>query len=172
MDEALNAFLAASDEDTDERLAHLLADQASPIIRKVIASRLRGASNDADDIHAQALLQLMVRLRQGKIDRTLIGIDAFAAYVAAAAHHGCDHHLRRKYPLRWRLRNRLRYVLEHDRTFAIWKSAQATWRCGRRGWEAHPPGVIPSPESVAGVEPRQVKAFLQLAFQRSGGPLD
>jgi hypothetical protein len=172
MDEGLDAFLAASDEEADERLGDLLADRASPIIRKVIAGRLHGASADADDVHAQTVLQLMLRLRQGKVDQTLLGIDAFAAYVAAAAHHGCDHYLRSKYPLRWRLRNRLRYVLEHDSTFALWKSAQGTWRCGRRGWASRPPGAVPSPDEVAGVEARHVKAFLDRTFLRSAGPLD
>lgn len=172
MDDVLDPFVGASQDEAEEQLGDLLADHASPIIRRVIASRLGSACSEADDVHAQVLLQLMLRLREGRIEKALGAIAAFGAYVATAAHHGCDHYLRKKYPLRWRLRNRIRYVLEHDRSFALWKSAQATWRCGRRGWEADALGVVPPVHEVAGIDPRHVKVFLARTFQRSRGPLE
>ena len=79
------------------------------------------------------MLQLMLRLRRERIDESLAGIDAFASYVATAAHHGCDHFIRAKYPLRWRLRGRLRYVLEHDRRFALWRDADGALTLRPRG---------------------------------------
>jgi DNA-directed RNA polymerase specialized sigma24 family protein len=172
MDPVLGAFIAASDEDAEDQLGSLLAVHASPIIRRVISSRLGGASGDADDVQSQVVMQLLLRLRQGRSDADLGGIDAFGAYVATAAHHGCDHYLRRKYPLRWQLRNRIRYVLEHDATFALWKSVHGTWLCGRRGWDARPSGDLPPVEDVTAIEPRKVKAFLIRAFERSGGAVE
>jgi hypothetical protein len=172
MDDVLEHFVDASQDTAEEQLGDLLADHASPIIRRVIASRLGGTCTEADDVHAQVLLQLMLRLREGRIEKALGVIDAFGAYVATAAHHGCDHYLRHKYPLRWRLRSRMRYLLEHDRSLALWKSAQGTWRCGERGWQAHAPGVTPPPSDVADIDPGDMKRFLVRAFQRSGGPLE
>jgi len=174
MDPLLDPLLAASDEngDADEQLGALLATHASPVISRVIAARLRAGSSDADDVRAQVLLQLMQRLRHGRLEQTLGAIDAFTAYVAAAAHHGCDHFLRAKYPLRWQLRNRLRYALEHDRRFALWKSPHGTWLGGLPGWEARPPGTPPPAEALSDIDPQQVKGLLARLFDRSGGPLE
>ncbi|MEP6593328.1 MAG: hypothetical protein ABJC51_06525 [Acidobacteriota bacterium] len=172
MDAVLESFRRAPDDQADERLGALLAGEASPIIRRVIASRLGGAAGEADDVHAQVLMQLMLRLRDGRVEDGLASIDAFGAYVATAAHHGCDHYLRRKYPQRWRLRNRIRYVLEHDRRFAIWKSPQGAWRCGVRGEDALPAGKPPAAAAVGRVEPAQLKALLTRIFALSAGPLD
>ena len=172
IDGGLDAFLLASEHDAEEQLGVLLSTVASPIVRRVIASRLGSASSEGDDVRAHVLMQLMVRLRDGRAQNDLGAIDAFDAYVAAAAHHACDHYLRRKYPARWRLRNRIRYVLEHDRAFGMWKSPHGTWRCGHHGWQAHATGVAPPPETVAGIDPRHVRELLVRIFGVSGGPLE
>ena len=95
-----------------------------------------------------------------------------SAYAAAAAHHGCDHFLRAKYPLRWRLRNRLRYALEHDRQFALWRSAHGTWLAGVSGSEAQPLGISPPLETLSDIPPQQATALLVRLFTGSGGPLE
>jgi hypothetical protein len=169
---SLDAFVLASDDDAEEQLGILLSTVASPIVGRVIASRLGGASSESDDVRAHVLLELMVRLRDGRVQHDLGAIDAFDAYVAAAAHHACDHYLRRKYPARWRLRNRIRYVLEHDRGFGMWKAPHGTWRCGLRDWQARATGVAPAVETLAGIDPRHVAALLSRIFERSGGPLE
>jgi DNA-directed RNA polymerase specialized sigma24 family protein len=171
MDAALERFLAARDADADETLGRLLSTHATPIIRRVITSRLGHSNNDADDVCSQVVMQLMLRLRQGRKDGDLNAIDAFDRYIAAAAHHGCDHHLRGKYPLRWQLRNRIRYALEHDLRWAIWKSLDSTWMCGKAGWETRAPGVPPAGSDLAGVEAQQVRNLLARTFQLTGGPL-
>jgi hypothetical protein len=172
MDPLLNAFVTASADAAEEQLGVLLAAHASPVIARVIGSRLGAGSGDADDVRAQVILQLMLRLRHGRIEHTLGAIEAFSAYVAAAAHHGCDHFLRAKYPLRWQLRNRLRYALEHDRGLALWKSPHGTWLGGFRGSEAQPPGAPPPAEALAEIDPQQVRTFLTRLFDHSGGPLE
>ena len=168
MDLLLEAFVAASGDDAEEQLGVLLAAHASPVIGRVIAGRLGAGSSDADDVRAQVLLQLMLRLRQGRIEHTLGTIDAFTAYVAAATRHACDHLFRAKYPLRWRLRNRLRYALEHDRRFAL-KSPQGTWlggpAAGCRGYSA------PARSSVVGHRAAAGEGLLARLFDISGGPL-
>ena len=137
MDQVLESFLASPDEgQSEEQLGDLLARHAAPVVRRVVSRRLGAVSSDIDDVCSQVMLQLMLRLRRERIDASLAAIDAFASYVATAAHHGCDHHIRAKYPLRWRLRNRLRYVLEHQPQFALWKASDGSWLCGRAAWRA------------------------------------
>jgi len=171
MDAVLERFLAAPDVDAEETLGRLLSTHATPVIRRVVISRLGGSNSDVDDVCSQVVLQLMVRLRQGRKDDDLGAIDAFDGYIAAAAHHGCDHYLRRKYPLRWQLRNRIRYVLEHDSGWSLWKSREGTWMCGRAGWETRAPGVAPGASDLADVESEQVRPLLARIFHLTGGPL-
>ena len=171
MDALLDSFLAAAPENADAALGDLLDTHASPIARRVIVHRLGDRCRDADDVHAQVLLHLMLRLRRGRVEETLGAINTFAAYVAAAAHHGCDHYVRATHPLRWQLRNRIRYALEHERSFALWKSVNGVWLCGRQGWQTRsavdPPAVADAPPVAA----TQMKAFLTQLFERVGGPL-
>src|SRR5262252_4008408 len=94
------------------------ATVAAPIVRQVVTRRLGRSSPDADDVCAHAMLQLAGRT----------GDEPWKAeYVSTVAHHACDHYLRARYPLRWKLRNRIRYALEHDDSFALWKTADGTW---------------------------------------------
>jgi DNA-directed RNA polymerase specialized sigma24 family protein len=172
MDQLLEPLLAAPETDPDETLGVLLTSHAAPIIRRVISSRLRQSGADADDVSSQVLMQLLLRLRQGKTDRDLSEIHSFAGYVATAAHHGCDHYLRRKYPLRWRLRNRIRYVLEHDPRFGVWKSTEGTWLCGVAAWQSRGASRAPSPEDVGGIDKQRVRDLLLRAFELSEGPLE
>ena len=174
MDPVLESFRSALDlDESDEQLGMLLALHAAPVIRKVVSQRLGAASGDAGDIVSQLLLQLMVRLRQGRTDESLGTIDAFANYVAAAAHHACDHAIRRKHPARWRLRNRIRYVLEHDVRFAAWKSAQGSWRCGRAEWCGQARlGTPPAEASLAPAFKDAPANLLVRMFDLSGGPLE
>ena len=174
VDQVLESFLASPDErEAEQRLGDLLTRHAAPLIRRVVSRRLGGSFSDIEDVCSHVMLQLMLRLRQQKADANLAAIDAFSSYVATAAHHGCDHHVRAKYPLRWRLRNRIRYVLEHDARFAVWKAADGRWMCGLAEWRARPAaGVCPAGEQLAGIPKQHVRALLSDVFQRSEAPLE
>jgi RNA polymerase sigma factor (sigma-70 family) len=172
MDQVLEPFLASTNEDaSEEQLGDLLARHAAPVVRRVVSSRLGNAFSDVEDVASQVLLQLMLRLRREKADANLAAIDAFASYAAAAAHHGCDHYLRAKYPLRWRLRNRIRYVLEHDARFAVWKMAEGSWVCGRAEWRSRPAsGTPPAGDQLAGIPMHHARELLARVFQLSNSP--
>jgi hypothetical protein len=174
MDPVLESFRSALDlDDSDEQLGALLTLHAAPVIRKVVTQRLGASSEDVGDIVSQLLLQLMVRLRQGRLDESLGTIEVFANYVAAAAHHACDHAVRRKHPARWRLRNRIRYVLEHDPRLAVWKSAQGAWLCGRAAWQGQARlGTTPRDASLAPALKESAKDLLGKVFALSQGPLE
>ena len=171
MDAVLEPFRDARDSEAEETLGRLLSGHAAPVIRRVVAGRLGHACSDVDDVCSQVVLQLMLRLRQGRRDDNLESIDAFDGYIATAAHHGCDHYLRRKYPLRWQLRNRLRYALEHDSRWSVWRSPEGAWLCGRAGWQTRPPAEPPDRQGLADVRPEQVREFLMRIFPPRGGPL-
>lgn len=174
MDRIVELFLATTDEGgSEEVLGELLAFHAAPLIRGIVSRRLGLSSSDADDLVSQVMLQLMVRLRQGRADGSLDAIDGFASYVANAAYHACDHYLRRRNPARWRLRNRLRYVLEHDRLFTIWKTVEGMWLCGLAEWRSRTQtGSRPQDGSIV-IGPKQSGRDLLLhIFSLSNGPLE
>lgn len=174
MDQVLEPFRASPDErESEEQLGDLLARHAAPLVRRVVARRLGQSFSDIDDVCSQVLLQLMLRLRREKTDANLAAIDTFASYVAIAAHHGCDHYVRARYPLRWRLRNRIRYVLERDARFAVWKAADGFWICGLAGWRSQQvPGAPPSADHLAHIPKERVRELLSRAFQLSDSPLE
>jgi len=174
MDDVLESFLASPDEErSEEQLGELLARHAAPLVRRIVSRRLGPSSGDVDDVCSQVMLQLMLRLRRERIDDNLAAIDAFASYVAAAAHHSCDHFVRAKYPLRWRLRSRLRYVLEHDPRFALWRAADDSFICGRAEWRSRQASAAPPPgEHLAGVRKQNVRELLARLFDLSGSPLE
>jgi hypothetical protein len=93
--------------------------------------------------------------------------------VATAAHHGCDHFIRAKYPLRWRLRSRIRYVLEHDPRFALWRGDDGSLIGGRAGWRARAVSAALLPgDALAGIEQQNVRGLLTRAFDLAGSPLE
>jgi hypothetical protein len=174
MDHVLESFLASPDDDrSEEQLGDLLTRHAAPLVRRIVSRRLGCASSDVDDVCSQVMLQLLLRLRRERIDENLAAIDAFAGYVATAAHHGCDHFIRAKYPLRWRLRRRIRYVLDRDRRFAIWRAPNGTLICGRAEWRSRQASTVrPPAEALAGIQKHNVSELLMRIFDQSGSPLE
>lgn len=174
LDQALASFLASRDEgQSEEQLGDLIARHAAPLVRRVVSRRLGLSISDVEDVCSQVVMHLMVRLRQERADANLAAIGAFSSYVATAAHHGCDHYVRAKYPLRWRLRNRIRYVLEHDARFAVWKVADGPWTCGLAEWRLRQAaGAPPAGEHLADIAKTNIKGMLLRLFQQSEAPLE
>jgi RNA polymerase sigma factor (sigma-70 family) len=145
-----------------------LLESITPVLRRVIAQRL--PAHDVDDVCAHVLLQVTQRLRTDGLT-AFEDIDHLAGYFATVAHHACDHHLRRRHPLRWRLRNRLRYVLEHDARLALWRSSDRGWLCSLAHAPAEPDGRLPRASEVSTGEQRP-REFLVEVLTRSGGPVE
>ena len=146
--------------------------RAQAIVRRVVYWRLGRACPDADDVCAQALMQLAQRLDGEPRGGLQSSIEGFVSYASAVTNHACDHYLRAKHPLRWRLRNRLRYALEHDRRFLLWKEGDGTWLCGRPAWRGRPRVQPPLQEELAPGDERQPGELLQRMFDLSSGPLE
>src|SRR6266436_4549106 len=117
-DPALQPFFLARDEaEADGLLSALLADHAEPIIRGIVRRKLSHSpvdssaarGEDIEDIQSEALVQLLARLKRLRAEHDLNGIADFPGYVAVVTYNAYHQHLRQKHPLRWRLKNRLRY---------------------------------------------------------------
>ena len=92
-------------------------------------------NQDALEICSDVQLLLLSQLRAVKSRQGIGGITNFISYVAAISYNACYKYLRRKYPLRSRLKNRLRYLLTHDEKFVFWQSSDREWLCGLAAWQ-------------------------------------
>ena len=147
VDELLVPFLQAADEDTSQRLlAHLISRHAEPIIQSITRYKLRGPPEretaniqglDAEDIHAEILLNLLSRLLDLKKNPHLNPIANFRSYVAVISYNACHKHLRQRYPKRHSLKNRLRYLFTHEAAFVLREGANSEQFCGLAAWSTN-----------------------------------
>ncbi|MCI0390421.1 MAG: hypothetical protein MOB07_16850 [Acidobacteria bacterium] len=144
IDLLLLPLMQTSDESELQNVcSRLVSEHAEPIIKKIINYKLQvygshtsvvSLGQDAEDISSEVLVELLTRLRDFKADPQDKAIGDFRGYVAVTAYHACYRHLRRKYPQRWKLKNRLRYLLTHNPELDLWKSTDDNWLCGLGKW--------------------------------------
>lgn len=170
-DPLLGPYLAAADEAARERaLAELVGAHAGTIARQVLARF--GPSDaltrdDADDVVATVHLRLLRKLRalllfEGETLRELEG------YVVTLTYNAVYDLLRRRFPERTRLKNRIRYLLAHDARFALW-SAPGGVACGLARQRDRAPVRLAAVPRLAGRE-APAEALEQL-FTAAGAPL-
>jgi DNA-directed RNA polymerase specialized sigma24 family protein len=147
-DPALLPFLESADEsEAEQALARLLSEEVNPLVKQIVRYKLRGgpgnenSSNDVEDVCSETLVNLLTRLNEIRSGRASEGIRNLHSYVAVAAYRACYEHLRRKYPKRHSLKNKLRYLLTHQPGFELWETAEGEWLAGLSGWSRHRPGL-------------------------------
>lgn len=141
-DTLLARFLSAEDAAAQQHLERLLSEYAEPIIRKITRFKLRPYSasslshnlQDEADVRGDIVLQLITCLQDLRKDRSIPSIQNFLGYVAGIAYNLCNMRFRSKYPARWRLKNRLRYLLNHRPDFTLWENPHKEWLCGLAIW--------------------------------------
>jgi hypothetical protein len=147
IDPLLLPFLQApSDEEADAVLARLLPLYADPVVRNIVGYKFRvffsesnRAQNDeAEDVLSETLVNLLSRLAELRANPQLEPIRDFRSYVAVASYRACHEHLRRKYPQRFSLKNKLRYFLRHRPGFALWDTDEGEWLAGLAQWQDKP----------------------------------
>lgn len=117
-------------------IERLLLDVVTPLVRQILGRhfRTRGAlpEHDADDVRATINLRLLHKLRRLP---TSPGEDIqdLEKYVATLTYNVINDQLRRRFPERTRLKNRVRYVLTHDPRLALW-SVPAGLAGGLKKW--------------------------------------
>jgi hypothetical protein len=143
-DPLLLPFLnAGAEAEALDILTDVIRVHAEPVIKAIIRHKLRvfldgrgagRAAQEAEDVESEVVLHLLTKLREVKADPRARGIGNFRSYVAHTTRHACHEVLRRKYPQRWRLKNRLRYLLTHHESFALWGGEGEEWLCGLAAW--------------------------------------
>lgn len=147
-DSLLQPFLLATDQtESDRHLERLIHEHAEPIIKGILRRRVyvrlsRTESvrqsqdeQDAEDVRGEVIVQLLTRLHGLKSNPNSEGISNLRAYVAVTTYRTCDKHLRQRYPQRWRLKSRLRYLLTHQPGFALWQIDDGEWWGGFAVWQ-------------------------------------
>ena len=141
VDPLLAPFLNARDAgDAERHLEHLLAEHAAPLVQTICRTRLISGPASVDvapslaEIESDVNLHLLIRLRSLRSNRHQPPIENFRGYVASVTYNCYHKHLRQKYPERWRLKNRLRYQMNHHPGLAIWETSGGEWLCGIAAW--------------------------------------
>jgi RNA polymerase sigma factor (sigma-70 family) len=143
VDPLLRPFVESPDEGEAARQLDVLIERhALPLARAIAGRKLRAyrnegpaaaAARDREDVVADAMVTLVQRLRAARESAEDAAIENFAAYAAAVVHSAYAHHIRRHYPARARLKNRLRYVFSTDRHLALWTNDDELV-CGLAEW--------------------------------------
>lgn len=148
-------------EQADQLLTRLLTEYAIPTIKAVINYRLRtevAHPGDTEDVCQEVTLQLIARLKYLKSSGAPPLYGDFGSYTAAVAHQACSLFRRRKFPAWARLKDQLRYVLTHQRGFALWQTSRKVWLSGLEVWREQARSAV--------------AARLVLDLQENAGKLD
>jgi DNA-directed RNA polymerase specialized sigma24 family protein len=145
-DPALEPFLEAEDEsEARQALARLISEEVNPLVKQIVSYKLRACAgrenhrshNDVEDLCSETLVNLLARLSEiRRSRRAQDGIRNFRGYVAVTAYRACYEYLRRKYPQRHSLKNKLRYLLTHQPGFALWETEEGEWMAGLAVWSS------------------------------------
>jgi hypothetical protein len=130
----------------EAEIERLLVEVAGPLIRKIVTRAFRGrgdAAQDAEDLEATINLRLLHKLRRVAVSGAE-SIQDLEKYVATLSYNVVNDHLRRRFPERTRLKNRLRYVLARDARLALW-NAPAGMVAGLKKWSGSTAAVTAVP---------------------------
>lgn len=153
-------------------LEKLIIDHVQPVVARVLSRYASQAlpQHDADDLASTINLRIVRRLQE--IDQN-VPILQFDDYVAAVAYNVVHAFLRRKYPERTRLKNRLRYLFTRDARFALW-DVDGTVVCGLAAWRGRAPlrRLMTVDDASAVMRDRRLPANALLAlFSMANAPL-
>ena len=140
-DEILRPFLQATEAVEAERLlVYLVSEHVEPVARPIIKYKTYAftghsrSAQDAEDIHSDVMVRLIRRLQELRNDPDRTPITSFRSYIKIVAVNACSEFLRKKYPQRSSLQDKLRYVLTHRQGLALWKGLEPEWLCGLSRW--------------------------------------
>jgi hypothetical protein len=142
-DTLLRRFFGEEDSNIAQAcLEGLFSKYVEPVVRDITRHKLRCNCHfdrsyeiqDEEDINSEVLLQLLARLRELRKSRAQSPIENFRGYVAATTYNVCHKYVRMKYPSRWRLKNRVRYLLNHCQGLRLWQDDDQEFHCGLAAW--------------------------------------
>jgi RNA polymerase sigma factor (sigma-70 family) len=170
-DESLWPLIATdSDEQRRDELETLLTRQVLPVVRKIVAQRQYGrlGPQDAEDIVSSVILRVMRKLQRVPFERA-DAIERLTDFAASTTLNAIRDFMRRHFPERARLKDRVRYILTRDRRFHTWSSAAGPV-CGLSSWpESMATG--PVPQSFRPTDPERTSEALESLLRAAGEPL-
>lgn len=137
---------AMAHTDREEAIGELIAHVARPRAERLLRRLSRGGGvgrEDEEDILATVLLRLLTKLRAAAASADE-PIERLEDYVTGLTYNALNDHLRRRFPQRTRLKNRLRYTLTRDARLALW-TADGRLVCGRAEWRGTPAAMEEPP---------------------------
>jgi DNA-directed RNA polymerase specialized sigma24 family protein len=142
IDPVLEPLLTVTtDEHADELLSKVITEHAEPVIKGVIRFKLRFNSHqemqraEANDIQQDVVLQLVSQLQRFRKLPTAHPITDVRGMAAIIAHRTCARWMRRQFPERHALKNRLHYLLTRQRGFALWEAQNGKLLAGFAVWQ-------------------------------------
>jgi RNA polymerase sigma factor (sigma-70 family) len=181
---------ASSDDHADELLSQLIAGHAQPVIKGVIRFKLRFNSHqemqraEAEDIQQDAVLQLVTQLQRFRKLPESHPITDVRGMAAIIAHRTCARWMRRQFPERHALKNRLHYLLTHQRGLALWDDENGKPLAGFAVWQQQKKTAIAA-RNLSDVEnlpahlralksdkPQQLAEAVASIFNYVGGPIE
>jgi RNA polymerase sigma factor (sigma-70 family) len=134
-------LLAASDQEADDLLLGLITVHAEPVIKGIIRYKLHLSSHrtaqraEADDIYQEVLVQLLTELHRLREQPNEHPISDLRGMTAVIAHRTCSRWMRRQFPERHALKNRLHYLLTRQRGLALWQDGTGKLVAGFTAWQ-------------------------------------
>ena len=141
-----------SDEQADEFISQLIASHAEPVIKRVIRYKLHlspdhpAQREDVDDIYQEVVVQLIAEFAQLRSQPDAHPITDVRGFSAVLAHRTCSRWLRRQFPERHALKNRIYYLLTRQRGFAMWRAGDQRLIAGFAAWQGREPTAQASNE--------------------------
>ena len=176
-----------SDVQADEILSQLITVHAEPVIKGVIRFKLRLNSfretqrEEADDIQQEVVLQLLGQLQRFRKLPDTHPITDVRGMAAIIAHRTCARWMRRQFPERHALKNRLHYLLTRQRGFALWQDSEGKLIAGFAVWQQQLqttrslPDIEKLPTHIRGLKSeksQQLAELLASLFNYLGGPIE
>jgi len=176
---------ATSDEHADEVLSQLIAGHAEPVIKGVIRFKLRFNSHhetqraEADDLQQDVVLQLVSQLQRFRKLPGAHPITDMRGMAAVIAHRTCARWMRRQFPERHALKNRLHYLLTRQRGFALWDDDNGKPLAGFAVWQQQKKGATAA-RNLSNIEnlpahiraPKEIAEAVASIFNYVGGPIE
>src|SRR5215203_783332 len=134
-------LVQSTDQQADELLSQLITVHAEPVIKGVIRFKLRlnayreTQQAEADDIQQEVVLQLVAQLQRFRKLPDAHPITDVRGMSAVIAHRTCARWMRRQFPERHALKNRLHYLLTRQRGLALWNDQNGKLLAGFAVWQ-------------------------------------
>jgi|ERR1700752_1669807 len=177
-------LLEDSDDRAGELLLQLINVHAEPVIKGVIRFKLRLGSTqraEADDIYQEVVLQLLAQLQKFRKLPDGHPITDVRGMAAVIAHRTCSRWLRRQFPERHALKNRLHYLVTRQRGFALWQDADGQAVTGFAVWQEQklPTRRVPENEALSmhirppkTGKPQELADTVAAIFDHLRGPIE